>query len=113
MIGFQARRLQPVARLAHRLVARAEADDAGLDAVLLLDDRLRHELARSLEFLSQPVERLLIVFFVFGILCVGVVARAAREIRSLAVRVARDRSVRNAVAVLVEVAAEFLALLLP
>src|ERR1043165_4418029 len=100
MIGLQARRLQAVARLAHRLEARAEADDAGLDAFLHLDDRLWHEFSLGLEFFSEPVGRLSVVFLIFGIFRVGVVARAAREVRSPAVGVAGNGSIRNAVAVL-------------
>src|ERR1051326_8813320 len=113
MIGLQARRLQAVARLAHRLEARAEADDAGLGACLHLDERLRHEFSWGLEFLSERVGRLSVGFLIFGIFRVGVVARAAREVGSPAVGVAGNGSIGNPVAVLIEVAAELLPLLLP
>src|SRR5687768_4545699 len=107
MIGFQAARLQTVARFAHGLVTRAVTNDAGLHAAFFFDDGLRHELARGIKLLAQAVENILVVVLVFGVSRVGIVARTAREIRRHAILIAGHGSIRNTVAVLIEIAAEF------
>ena len=71
---------------------------------------LRHQPLRRGELAREPVEHDLVLGGVFGVAAVLVVARAAREVRALRMH-ARQRAVRNAVAVHVEIAMELLELL--
>src|ERR687891_2086514 len=108
VVGFQASGAQPVSRLPDRLKARSVADDTRLYALGDLNDRFRDLFAGSIELFSQPVETVLVIMLIFRIFGVGIMAGTAGEIRSHPVRITRHGSVRDAIAVLIEIAAEFL-----
>ena len=70
-----------------------------------LDDRRRHQRLRPLELAQQAVQHDLVFGGILGVAAVLVVTRAAREVGALR-RHARQRAVRDAVVVLVQVAME-------
>ena len=108
VIGSQSPRLQSVAGLAHRLVARSVANNAGLNSAFFFNDGLGQRICARCRVFSQSVENVFIIVLVFRVFGIGVMARTAGEIRRHAIFVAGHGAIGNTVAVLVEIAAEFL-----
>src|SRR6185503_11067896 len=73
-----------------------------------LDDRFGNKLTRGFELFAQTIEYVLVVVLVFGILGVSVMAGTAGKVGCHAIFVARHGAVRNTIAVLIKITAEFL-----